>query len=74
MTAILICEPRIEPRRMVLRAGHIIVGAHVVLKQHCTVEKHDEACRLKVEKLLQSRFKIGKSVLQIESHECQHVN
>ncbi|MDI4651606.1 MULTISPECIES: cation diffusion facilitator family transporter [Pseudoalteromonas] len=52
----------------------IIVGAHVVLKQHCTVEKHDEACRLKVEKLLLSRFKIGKSVLQIESHECQHVN
>lgn len=52
----------------------IIVGAHVVLKQHCTVEKHDEACRLKIEKLLLSRFKIGKSVLQIESHECQHVN
>ena len=52
----------------------IIVGAHVVLKQHCTVEKHDEACRLKVEKLLQSRFKIEKSVLQIESHECHHVN
>ena len=52
----------------------LVVGAHVVLKKHCTIEKHDEACRLKVEKLLQSRFKIGKSVLQIESHECHHVN
>ena len=52
----------------------IVVGAHVVLKQHCTVEKHDEACRLKVEQLLLSRFKVNKSVLQIESHECHYVN
>ena len=52
----------------------VIVGAHVVLKQHCTVEKHDEACRLKVEQLLLSRFKVNKSVLQIESHECHYVN
>ncbi|MCF7499925.1 MULTISPECIES: cation diffusion facilitator family transporter [unclassified Pseudoalteromonas] len=52
----------------------VIVGAHVVLKQHCTVEKHDEACRLKVEKLLLSRFKVAKSVLQIESHECHPIN
>lgn len=52
----------------------VIVGAHVVLKQHCTVEKHDEACRLKVEKLLLSRFNVAKSVLQIESHECHPIN
>ena len=52
----------------------VIVGAHVVLKRHCTVEKHDEACRLKVEKLLLSRFKVAKSVLQIESHECHPIN
>ncbi|WP_338366088.1 cation diffusion facilitator family transporter [uncultured Pseudoalteromonas sp.] len=52
----------------------IIVGAHVVLKQHCTIEKHDEACRLKIEKLLFARFKVKSSVLQIESHECQHIH
>lgn len=52
----------------------IVVGAHVVLKRHCTVEKHDEACRLKIERLLRVRFNIEKSVLQVESHECHHVN
>ncbi|MBU77067.1 cation transporter [Pseudoalteromonas sp. MEBiC 03607] len=52
----------------------IVVGAHVVLKRHCTVEKHDEACRLKIETLLRVRFNIEKSVLQVESHECHHVN
>ncbi|KPZ57197.1 MULTISPECIES: cation diffusion facilitator family transporter [Pseudoalteromonas] len=52
----------------------IIVGAHVVLKQHCTIEKHDEACRLKIEKLLAARFNVKSSVLQIESHECQHIH
>jgi cobalt-zinc-cadmium efflux system protein len=44
----------------------------VVLKQHCTKEKHDEACRLKVEQLLAQQFNVGNSVLQIESHGCQH--
>jgi len=52
----------------------IIVGAHVVLKEHCTIEKHDEACRLKIEKLLAARFNVKSSVLQIESHECQHIH
>jgi cobalt-zinc-cadmium efflux system protein len=52
----------------------IVVGAHVVLKQHCTIEKHDEACRLKVEQLLLKKFKVKRSVLQIESHECQHIH
>ncbi|HCV05252.1 cation diffusion facilitator family transporter [Pseudoalteromonas sp. APAL1] len=52
----------------------IVVGAHVVLKRHCTIEKHDEACRLKIETLLRVRFNIEKSVLQVESHECHHVN
>ena len=32
------------------RDKELVVGAHVVLKQHCTKEKHDEACRLKVER------------------------
>lgn len=52
----------------------IVVGAHVVLKQHCTIEKHDEACRMKVEQLLSSTFKVNNSVLQIESHECHHIH
>jgi len=52
----------------------IVVGAHVVLKQHCTIEKHDEACRMKVEQLLNSKFKVKNSVLQIESHECHHIH
>lgn len=50
----------------------IIVGAHVVLKQHCTIEKHDAACRLKVEQLLADKFNVNSCVLQIESHECLH--
>ncbi|WP_405597597.1 MULTISPECIES: cation diffusion facilitator family transporter [unclassified Pseudoalteromonas] len=50
-----------------------VVGAHVVLKQHCTIEKHDEVCRLKVEQLLSLKFNVKSSVLQIESHaEHQH--
>ena len=54
------------------RDKELVVGAHVVLKQHCTKEKHDEACRLKVEQLLALQFNVGNSVLQIESHGCQH--
>lgn len=45
----------------------VIVGAHIVLKKHCTIEKHDKACRLKVENLLRSKFNVTNSVLQIES-------
>lgn len=52
----------------------LVVGAHVVLKKHCTIEKHDEACRLKVEQILAKKFKIKNSVLQIESHECEHIH
>lgn len=52
----------------------VVVGAHVVLKQHCTIEKHDEACRQKVEKLLAGRFNVKSSVLQIESHDSHHVH
>ncbi|MBQ4833764.1 cation transporter [Pseudoalteromonas sp. MMG010] len=47
----------------------IVVGAHVVLNKHCTREKHDEACRLKVEKTLKQQFNVLQSVLQIESQE-----
>ncbi|KTF16646.1 cation diffusion facilitator family transporter [Pseudoalteromonas sp. H105] len=54
------------------REKKLVVGAHVVLKQHCTKEKHDEACRLKVEQLLAKRFNIAESVLQIESNGCVH--
>ncbi|ADT70374.1 MAG: cobalt-zinc-cadmium efflux system protein [Pseudoalteromonas tetraodonis] len=52
----------------------VIVGAHVVLKQHCTIEKHDEECRLKVIKLLADKFNVRNSVLQIESYECKHIH
>lgn len=51
----------------------VIVGAHIVLKKHCTIEKHDKACRLKVENLLRSKFNVTNSVLQIES-SCSSVN
>lgn len=51
----------------------VIVGAHIVLKKHCTIEKHDKACRLKVESLLRSKFNVTNSVLQIES-SCSSVN
>ncbi|WP_404343813.1 cation diffusion facilitator family transporter [Pseudoalteromonas mariniglutinosa] len=54
------------------RDNELIVGAHVVLKAHCTEEKHNEVCRLTVEKLLLKQFKVAKSVLQIESYECHH--
>lgn len=57
---------------VIRREKNLVVGAHVVLKQHCTKEKHDEACRLKVEQLLAEQFNIADSVLQIESNGCQH--
>jgi cobalt-zinc-cadmium efflux system protein len=50
--------------------GLVIVGAHIVLKHKCTDEKHDEICRFQVEKVLQQRFAIEKSVLQIETGGC----
>lgn len=50
----------------------VIVGAHIVLKRKCTLEKHDEICRFEVEKQLKSHFNIEKSVLQVEMSGCQH--
>ncbi|KPH63438.1 zinc transporter [Pseudoalteromonas porphyrae] len=57
---------------VIRREKELVVGAHVVLKQHCTKEKHDEACRLKVEQLLAQQFNVVTSVLQIESNGCTH--
>jgi cobalt-zinc-cadmium efflux system protein len=58
----------------VVRQGkQVVVGAHVVLNSHCTSEKHDEACRLKVENILQKQFNVIQSVLQIERQD-QHVH
>lgn len=50
----------------------VIVGAHIVLKRKCTLEKHDEICRFEVEQRLKSHFNIEKSVLQVEMSGCQH--
>lgn len=52
--------------------GQVIVGAHIVLKHKCTLEKHDEICRFQVEKMLKEKFDVSNSVLQIEIHGCQH--
>lgn len=52
--------------------GMVVVGAHIVLKQQCTLEKHDEICRFHVEKILKEDFDVEKSVLQIEANGCQH--
>ena len=52
--------------------GEVVVGAHIVLKQQCTLEKHDEICRYQVEKALKEQLNINKSVLQIETSDCQH--
>lgn len=52
------------------RDNRLEVGAHVVLKAHCTNEKHDEVCRLKVEQALAQQFKVQVCVLQFERHEC----
>ncbi|MEM0514898.1 cation diffusion facilitator family transporter [Pseudoalteromonas sp. YIC-827] len=43
------------------------VGAHIVLKHHCTLAAHDAKCRAAAERMLQSKFSIGHSVLQIEA-------
>lgn len=50
----------------------IAVGAHIVLKHHCTVDAHDQACREQVEEVLKSSLGVSQCVLQIESHECPH--
>jgi cobalt-zinc-cadmium efflux system protein len=50
----------------------VIVGAHIVLKYKCTLEKHDEICRFQIEKVLKEQFNIDKSVLQIETATCKH--
>tara|TARA_B110000438_G_scaffold265754_2_gene279331 strand:- start:1522 stop:2415 length:894 start_codon:yes stop_codon:yes gene_type:complete len=52
--------------------GEVVVGAHIVLKHQCTLEKHDEVCRFQVERVLKEQFDIKTSVLQIETGGCQH--
>jgi len=52
--------------------GEVIVGAHIVLKHKCTLEKHDEICRFQVEKVLKEQFNVEQSVLQIETGGCTH--
>ena len=52
--------------------GKVVVGAHIVLKHQCTLEKHDEVCRFQVERVLKEQFSITTSVLQIETNECKH--
>ncbi len=52
--------------------GAVIVGAHIVLKHKCTLEKHDEICRFQVEKVLKEQFDVEESVLQIETGGCKH--
>ena len=50
--------------------GKLVVGAHIVLKHHCTIESHDSMCRSEVEMQLRQRFGVANCVLQIESHDC----
>ncbi|BBN83471.1 cobalt transporter [Pseudoalteromonas sp. A25] len=50
--------------------GMLAIGAHIVLKHHCTIELHDASCRVQVEQALQRRFDAHQCVLQIESHQC----
>ncbi|WP_440056810.1 cation diffusion facilitator family transporter (plasmid) [Pseudoalteromonas sp. T1lg65] len=50
--------------------GKLVVGAHIVLNHHCTIEAHDSACRIEVESVLTEQFKVASCVLQIESHQC----
>ncbi|MFY8275432.1 cation diffusion facilitator family transporter [Pseudoalteromonas sp. SSDWG2] len=49
--------------------NNIAVGAHLVLKHHCTIAAHDAECRESAEKMLKQRFNISHSVLQIEANE-----
>lgn len=50
--------------------NQVAVGAHIVLKHHCTIDAHDQACREQVEHILNTEFGIYECVLQIESHNC----
>ncbi|MBD1583768.1 cation diffusion facilitator family transporter [Pseudoalteromonas sp. S16_S37] len=50
--------------------GMLAIGAHIVLKHHCTIELHDASCRVQVENVLKNRFNAKQCVLQIESHQC----
>ena len=50
--------------------GQFAVGAHIVLKHHCTIDSHDQSCREQVETVLSRTFGISQCVLQIESHQC----
>lgn len=52
--------------------GKIVVGAHIVLKQRCALEKHDEVCRFQIEKMLKTRFNVEESVLQVEAGNCAY--
>lgn len=52
--------------------GQVVVGAHIVLKHQCTLEKHDEVCRFQVERMLKAQFDVNTSVLQIEASGCKH--
>jgi cobalt-zinc-cadmium efflux system protein len=52
--------------------GQVVVGAHIVLKHQCTLEKHDEVCRFQVERVLKEQFDVNTSVLQIEASGCKH--
>ncbi|SEL25730.1 cobalt-zinc-cadmium efflux system protein [Colwellia chukchiensis] len=50
----------------------VVVGAHIVLKHECTIEKHDQVCRMQIERVLKEQFAVSMSVLQIEAYGCQH--
>ncbi|MFC0119464.1 cation diffusion facilitator family transporter [Pseudoalteromonas xiamenensis] len=51
-------------------SGVVTIGAHIVLKHHCTLEQHDELCKIAVETSLKQRFGAVKSIIQVESHNC----
>ncbi|MFC3034743.1 cation diffusion facilitator family transporter [Pseudoalteromonas fenneropenaei] len=48
----------------------ITIGAHIVLKHHCTLAQHDDLCRVAVERQLTKQFGKVRLVLQVESHNC----
>lgn len=50
--------------------GELTIGAHVVMKHHCTIEQHDELCRISAEQQLRAHFGKVTSILQVESHNC----
>ncbi|TLX48322.1 zinc transporter [Pseudoalteromonas phenolica] len=48
----------------------VAIGAHIVLKHHCTIDLHDQSCREQVEQVLNNTFGVSQCVLQVESHNC----